>query len=782
MVLKLKNLFAGKIKHIVLILLCILVVGILIFYNLSNKDNIEAAIVNRGQVAKAIALLFNSEADIEKVEDKYFNSSDKWYVKYMNVMYDSTYYTKNQVKPIEKEVLEAFTYSDLDNLFTNLGVVDKKLLSYVNNNKKSARITMKEWNEIYSELLKLCDVNSNIRQEKLVVVGTISNVPTFEPWIAATDKGMCGFDGVALDSCIDKEVSVLMRDKEIITVLDIVNKNVTYSNAWIISINNGVITAFIEGARREFYIEDKKLSFNNVTADIVLEDKEIVDYTIKGNFVTGKVLAITEDEIEIEGHGTYQMDANLKVYSLYGELINKTKADIMIGYDVQRFVMSDNKITAVVIDRDIEAVNIRVLLKNSGYKDIYHENFSVHNEYGFSVKYADKVEMFEGGESLSLDSDSSYFTQGRITIVPNSPSDKLVVESVERNGENPAYRGSIELQVRDDKLILINELTLEEYLYGVVPSEMPWSYSEEALKAQAVCARTYAYKHILNSGYGAYGAHVDDSTGYQVYNSGIEQESTTKAVNDTKGIIITYADEPISAYFFSTSCGSTTNSMIWGSEVPYIVGSLLSEEDNELDLTDEATFSTFIRTGYKTFDSDYPWYRWQVTVSLEDITRSVNTNIQTIYESNNQVVKVLNAEGEYVSESIAGVGTVKKITAGSRNTGGVLDYITIVGTDKTVRVYREYNIRKLFDISGKTVSRTNGEAVDTMSILPSAYIIFEENTEEGLLASYTITGGGYGHGVGMSQNGANYMAKNGYDYKEILYFFYNGIELKQVKN
>lgn len=782
MVSKIISLVHSKAKQIVLILLCILIIGLLIFYNISNRGRIEETVVNRGQVAKAISLLFHSETDIDKVEDKYFNDSDEWYVRYMNVMYADTYFTKNQVKPIEREVLRSFTYSDLNNLFTNLGVVDKKLISYVNNNKGTSAITTKVWNEIYEEIIKLCDVNENIQEKQLVIVGTISNVPTFEPWIAATDMGMCGFDGLALDSCIDKKVNVLMRDNEIITVLDVVDKNVTYNNAWIISIDNGVITAFIEGARREFYIKDKNLSFNNVTADIVLENKELTDYTIKGNFITGKVLAITDTEIEVEGHGTYKLDEKLKVYSMYGELLNKTKADIMIGYDVQRFVISDNKVTSVVIDRDIDAINIRVLLKNSGYKDIYHDEFSVRNENGFSVKYGDKVDMYAGGEVLTIDSFSSYFDSGRVNIIPNNATDKLVVESFTRNGETPSYRGSIELQVENDKLIVINELTMEEYLYAVVPSEMPWSYSEEALKAQAICARTYAYKHILNSGYGNYGAHVDDSTSYQVYNAGGEQENTTKAVNDTKGIILTYDKQPISAYFFSTSCGSTTNSMIWGSEIPYVTGRLLSDEDKELDLTDEATFSTFIRTGYKTFDSDYAWYRWQVTMPLEDITKSVNTNIQSIYESNNKAVKVLNEDDEYVSEKVVGVGTVKKIEVGARNTGGVLDYITIYGTDKTVRVYREYNIRKIFDITGKTISRTNGEDVSTMSMLPSAYIIFEENTSDGLLSSYTIVGGGYGHGAGMSQNGANYMAKNGYTYDEILHFFYNEVELDNIDN
>ncbi len=780
---KIKKLMTGKYKSLVLIIVCVIVIGILIAYNvITKRENIEETVVNRGQVAKSVSLLFHSKSDITKLEDQYFDGSEEWYVKYMNMMYQDTYYTKNQIKPIEREVLKSFTYSDLDKLYTNMGIVDKKLLSYVKNNNGANVITLKEWNKILQDLRTICDKQGNVIQVQMTVVGTISNVPTFEPWIAATDIGICGFAGLSLDYCIDKKIEVLMRDDEIITVLDTVDTNVTYTNAWIMSVNNGVITAFVEGARREFYIDDKTVSYNNVTADIVLENKKLINYVIKDSYITGKVLSLTDSEIEIEGHGKLPLNKDVKVYSLYGELVKKTKSDIMIGYDVQRFIVTDNQVTAVIIDRDIDAVNIRVLLMSTGYESVYHDSFSVQSESGISLKYGDKVDMFGADENITIDSTSSYIESGRVTIVPNSSGDKLTVTSITRNGENPSYRGSIDLMVENGKLIVINELTMEEYLYAVVPSEMPWSYSEEALKAQAVCARTYAYKHIINSGYGQYGAHVDDSTSYQVYNVSSEQEATTKAVDDTEGQIMLYEDQPISAYFFSTSCGSTTNSMIWGSELPYIKGTLLTEEGNEFDLTDNDVFETFIKTGYKTFDSEYPWYRWEVTMTLEDMTKSVNEVIESISQSNINNVSVLQEDGSYLSEKVVGVGTVKKVEEGTRNTGGVLDYVTIYGTEKTVRVYREYNIRKLFNVSGLTISRTNGEDVDTMSMLPSAYVLFDENTTDGLLSSYTIVGGGYGHGAGMSQNGANNMAKSGYTYDEILNFFYSGIQLEAIHN
>ncbi len=105
---------------------------------------------------------------------------------------------------------------------------------------------------------------------------------------------------------------------------------------------------------------------------------------------------------------------------------------------------------------------------------------------------------------------------------------------------------------------MVNELLLEEYLYAVVPSEMPASYPLEALKAQAVCARTYAYARILHAGLPEYGAHVDDSTSYQVYNNILENAQTTKAVRETKGELLYYGEELADTYYYSTSCGYGT--------------------------------------------------------------------------------------------------------------------------------------------------------------------------------------------------------------------------------
>src|SRR5256712_8176281 len=117
------------------------------------------------------------------------------------------------------------------------------------------------------------------------------------------------------------------------------------------------------------------------------------------------------------------------------------------------------------------------------------------------------------------------------------------------------YRGSIQIDVIAGKLRAINMVGLEQYLYGVVPSEMPFTWLPEALKAQAVVARSYA---LATRRTGAFDLYSD--TRSQVY-LGIEHEkpSTNAAVNDTAGQVVLYEGEVAKTYFFSTSCGRTAS-------------------------------------------------------------------------------------------------------------------------------------------------------------------------------------------------------------------------------
>lgn len=157
-------------------------------------------------------------------------------------------------------------------------------------------------------------------------------------------------------------------------------------------------------------------------------------------------------------------------------------------------------------------------------------------------------------------------SDGRLKVAPLGLNTTITVLSVERSYGNPYYSGTLEIAAEDGSLVIVNELPLEEYLYHVVPSEMPVGFGVEALKVQAVCARSYAYRHIMNNSYRAYGAHVDDSVGYQVYNNIKEQPDSTQAVKETYGQVMRSDEGVVAAYYYSTSCGYMSDLSLWGGE------------------------------------------------------------------------------------------------------------------------------------------------------------------------------------------------------------------------
>jgi len=135
------------------------------------------------------------------------------------------------------------------------------------------------------------------------------------------------------------------------------------------------------------------------------------------------------------------------------------------------------------------------------------------------------------------------------------------------------YRGWVELRKKKNGLLLVvNDLDLEEYLNGVIASEIPHDWEFEALKAQAVAARTYALYQKKTAGNRAY--HILSTVSSQVYGgSSGERTSAVRAVRDTKGLIITYRGEVIPAFYHSSCGGHTENATeLWGIDEPYLKG------------------------------------------------------------------------------------------------------------------------------------------------------------------------------------------------------------------
>jgi stage II sporulation protein D len=271
------------------------------------------------------------------------------------------------------------------------------------------------------------------------------------------------------------------------------------------------------------------------------------------------------------------------------------------------------------------------------------------------------------------------------------------------------YRGSFVLYRDGGKILVVNRLSIEEYLYGVLPSEISPSWHIEALKAQAVAARSFAFYNKLAAKDKRYD--LESSVNSQVYNGfGVENEATNNAVNATRGLVMSYDGAVVQAFFHANSGGTTEDSReVWGGSLPY------------LKCVDDP------------FCSEGKHYKWDYTVKLSRLSDNLSKNginIGEIYD-----IKVLERDDS------GRVTQLKFYGSGGTNTIKGKDLRTYAGVD---------NIRS----SNFEVRIDSADAV--------------------------FNGLGWGHGVGLSQEGAQGMAKKGYLFKDILKYYYKGVSIKKA--
>ncbi len=582
------------------------------------------------------------------------------------------------------------------------------------------------------------------------------------------------------------------------------------ANTYITSVTEGEIQIF-NGEHLSLLCDTAQFGISNMdvgqVCDIILTDGIISNiYLKKQEKKCEKVIRIDEQVnginektgIILEESGYLPCIEDVPVYLLYGEMRTGSFHDIRIGYAFADFILEDGKICAILVTRDETMDTIRVLIKNSDYLGNYHESvvLSCDGDYGIWIQNdGEKSEILrQPGEELVLNENTPYFTEecNHISIVPKLQTGKITLTSVSRAMGAPSYRGNFEISKTEKGFVIINEVLLEEYLYGVVPSEMPSNYPMEALKAQAICARTYAYGHMISPGLKDFGAHVDDSTGYQVYQNIAEQNQTTQAVKETAGLVLYYGDEPINTYYYSTSCGYGSDEHVWKSdyqvEYPYLSAKAISKaamEGKEVifsaeHMMEEDSFAAFIEgVREEDFESGEPWYRWTYDVDSLNEDQMVQL-LKDRFSANQKLVLTLK-NNDFVSKPIEDLGKITNIYVNQRNAGGVCDELIIVGEKNTIKVISEFNIRYVLCDRVTKVRRQDGSEVDLSSILPSAFFEIIPKIQDGMLIGYTLYGGGFGHGAGMSQNAAKHMANAGYSANQILEFFYQDGKVQGVK-
>lgn len=377
-----------------------------------------------------------------------------------------------------------------------------------------------------------------------------------------------------------------------------------------------------------------------------------------------------------------------------------------------------------------EENQVRVLVKSQNFEHYYHE--SVNLICNSDTTTDKKGVTFGAGEGLQLDKENSIIGMGEsITLIPGDETKGFTLLSIERDQGNPTYEGSITLYRIEEGFQIVNNVSLETYLCYVVPSEMPSNYHRQALAAQAVCARTYVWTKMSENGIEGGKADVDDSVMYQVYNNIDRTASADAAVLDTKGIIMTCEGIPITAYFFSTSSGRTSTNEVWAQEpVEYL---------------------QCVSTG--NLEESDPWYKWQVSFTMQELSQRAE---------------------EYK------IGQLQNMEILDTSDGGAAISLKLVGTQGEHVLDGELKIRQFFWTEGISIHRHDGSEVKDMDFLPSAYISLECKDDDEGIKICLIRGGGYGHGVGMSQNAANHLAEQGRTWSEILHYFYRKIDLDSI--
>ncbi len=587
-------------------------------------------------------------------------------------------------------------------------------------------------------------------------------------------------------------------------------------NVWITEAEADRITIFCDGVQETYDLATEDADallapeeMREQLADVLLTDNLVSAVTLKTDKFTGRVLSADASGIEIEGRGRIPLAEDYKGYRLYRELTMCTISDLTFGYTNADFIRENGKICGILLAREENMEDIRVLIKASDYADILHTEVTLTADSDFLLQYgnADELQekLFSKGDTVTIGEDSEYFVGERIYIVPTLLTGRVRLLSVNRSQGTPSYRGHIELLRTADGITVVNELPLEEYLFSVVPSEMPASYPLEALKAQAICARTYAYGHMLRAGYPQYGAHADDSTSYQVYNNITEAESATTAVKETYGQMILTADDTVAnTYYYSTSCGVGTTANIWktaeAQALDYLKSSRLNPESliqmddgamvagsaestTEItaeDLSEEEAFRDFITEVHaEDYEAGEGWYRWTYTVKEIDTDRMLEV-LKKRYDANPKLILTLK-DGDYSNQNIKAFSKVTDLSVVKRGAGGVADEMVIVTDKGTYKVISEYNIRAVLCDGVTKVVRQDGSEVSMPNLLPSAFFVIEPSHDKKNVIGYNIIGGGFGHGVGMSQNGAKNMALQGLYAEQILTFFYEGCKICSEK-
>jgi SpoIID/LytB domain protein len=350
-------------------------------------------------------------------------------------------------------------------------------------------------------------------------------------------------------------------------------------------------------------------------------------------------------------------------------------------------------------------------------------------------------------------------------LISSKNNDLISITGLKRKGKQASYRGYIEI-VRDtkepNKFAVVNVLSLKNYLKGVVPNEMPVSFGLEALKAQTVAARNYAVTPRVKA-YKEFD--LCDSVACQVYfGANTEEALSNKAIEQTNGVIaLDRENNPILALYSSTAGGYTESYEFAFSDpitkafpsknIHYLTAVPDHRHFGNLDTDVKA--EEFYTSKPESFDDGSPYYRWSKVWTVKELEDVLRKTLPSQSKTGFVTPKVISAED---------IGNLISIKSILRGKSGKIIKLEIQTTKQIFTVEKELVIRRCFQKNNISIPSAN---------FVITYIDSETPT-------YKFSGGGFGHGVGLSQWGAGKMCKLGFTFDEILQHYYTGIKLATI--
>lgn len=374
-----------------------------------------------------------------------------------------------------------------------------------------------------------------------------------------------------------------------------------------------------------------------------------------------------------------------------------------------------------------------------------------------------KIRFCQKGLIVEINGHSKVF-QDLVLICPQG---LLGVRDLLRKGQPALYHGAFEIVQNSarDGFYIVNLVELQEYLKGVVPNEMPVRFGLEALKAQAVAARNYVLTPRTQT-YKEFS--VVDSVASQVYyGANTEEELSTRAVMETDGVVALYNNELILALYSSTAGGYTEsysnafsdpNTKVFPAPTKHYLTAVPDKSDFEV-IDDDIKAKAFYESKVPSFDIESPYYRWSKEWNVKELEEVLKTTLPA--QSKTGFVYPAVRENE-------DIGKIKDIKVMKRGNSGKIMEVEILTSKGCYTVLKELVVRRVFQKEGVS--------------LPSANAVFEKKLDNyGNVQTIVVYGGGFGHGVGMSQFGAGFMAtKLRQPYYNILRHYYTGINLGTV--